>query len=170
MEIINYLKRNNGSEHIVEHVGFHESGDYLLRQLFSESDHPYRQHKYDVEKEYNVIDKSEVDALERQTCGRRMMDFGPQQRTENIDHWHKLVNGDRTCSYCGSLHPMDVIDIVKKHGFGAIEGTDKGYKWYVRRPEVKNAMDGGIKYYRQHDTDEFINAYNELVTKQIQQS
>ena len=59
MEIINYLKRNNGSGHIVEHIGWHESGDYMLRLLFSDDD-GFRQHKYEVEKEYNVINKSEI--------------------------------------------------------------------------------------------------------------
>lgn len=163
MEVINYLKRVNGSEHIVEHVGWHESGDYLLRLLFSESEHPFRQHKYDVEKEYSVIDKSEVEKLERQTCGRRMNEFGPQERKENIDHWKVLPNGDKICSYCGSLHPMSVIEIIKKHGFGVIERSDKSYKWYITRREVGNAMEGGIKYYRQHDTEEFIDAYNDLL-------
>ena len=166
MDVINYLKRVNGSEHIVEHVGWHESGDYLLRQLFSSSENPYRQHKYDVEKEYSVIDKSEVDSLERQTCGRRMNEFGPWERIENMDHWRKLSNGDRTCSFCGSLHPMDVIDIIKMHGFSVINRSDKSYKWYIDRPRVANALEGGIKYYRHHDTDAFINTYNSLLSAQ----
>lgn len=167
MEIINYLKRINGSEHIVEHVGWHESGDYLLRQLFATHGNPYRQHKYEVEKEYAVVDKSEVDKLERQTCGRRMMDFGGWERTENIDHWRVMKNGDKTCSFCGSLHPDDVIKKIKQHGFGVVGFSDKGYKWYVgcnstiRLPDYQ---DGGFKYYRQHDTDDFIKTYNELAT------
>lgn len=163
MEIINYLKRVNGSGHIVEHVGWHASGDYLLRQLFSTTDQPYRQHKYEVENEYEVIDKAEVDALERQTCKSRMHDFGPWERAENIDFWRKLPNGDRTCSFCGSLHPMDVISIIKEHGFGAIQASTKAYKWYIRRQSVSGATAGGIKYYRRHDTDEFISTYNSLV-------
>jgi hypothetical protein len=165
MQVINYLKRVNGSEHIVEHVGWHESGDYLLRLLFSETENPFRQHKYEVEKEYTVIDKAEVDKLERQSCGRRMNELGPFERKENLDHWAVLANGDKVCSFCGSLHPMTVIDIIKKYGFGSISRTDKSYKWYVKRPEVHNAMDGGIKYYRHHDTPEFIAQYNDLITQ-----
>jgi len=162
MEVINYLKRVNGSGHIVEHVGFHESGDYMLRLLFSESDKPFRQHKYEVEKEYSVIDKAEVNALERQTCGRRMVDFGPWEKRENIDIWTKMPNGDRCCSFCGSIHPSDLIEIVKSHGRGAIEFTNKSYKWYVHRPGVSNAMQGGIKYYRYHDTEAFVKELNEI--------
>lgn len=156
MEIINYLKRVNGSGHIVEHVGYHESGDYLLRQLFSQSDKPYRQHKYETEKEYSIVDKSEIDSLDRQTCGRRMNDFGPFERVENIDHW-RGESGNRTCSFCGSLHPSDVIEAMKKHGFGVIGKTDKNYKWYIAIPGNYS------KYYRHHDTDEFIEAYNALL-------
>jgi hypothetical protein len=92
-------------------------------------------------------------------------DWGPWEREENIDHWAVLANGDKTCSFCGSLHPMTVIDIIKKYGFGVIGRTDKSYKWYVTRPEVKNAMEGGIKYYRHHDTQEFMDAFNSLVAK-----
>lgn len=153
MEVINYLKRVNGSGHIVEHIGWHESGDYLLRQLFEISDKGYRQHKYEVEKEYKVIDKSEVDALERQTCGRRMNDFGPFTRAENLDHWKK-EGGFRICSFCGSIHPDDLIEAIKKDGFKIIGRTDKNYKWYINDTK---------KYYRQHDTPEFINAYNSLL-------
>lgn len=168
MEIINYLKRVNGSEHIVEHVGWHESGDYLLRLLFSDGN-PFRQHKYDVEKEYAVIDKSEVEKLERQSCGRRMQDFGPQSRKEGIDHWKIMKNGDRVCSYCGSLHPDDVLAKVKQYGLGVIGNTTKSYKWYVGINSAINLpgyQDGGFKYYRHHDTDEFITEMNNVINSQ----
>ncbi len=154
MEIINYLKRVNGSGHIVEHVGFHESGDYLLRFLFSESENSFRQHKYEVEKEYNVIDKSEVENLERQNCGRN------EGRYElKSDYWRGGTANIRTCSYCGGLHPMDVIKIIKEEGFGVIGQTDKNYKWYI------NSKNGHLKYYRHHDTQEFIESYNQLIPK-----
>lgn len=157
MNIINYLKHNNGSGHIVEHVGWHESGDYLLRRLFSSDEKGYRQHKYEVEKEYSVIEPSEVEALERMTCGRRMNDWGPWEREPYRDFWKTLPNGDKVCSFCGSLSPDNVLAIVEKHGVGCIE-VAKSYKWYVRQPDVKNALEGGIKYYRYHDTPGFIDA------------
>lgn len=163
---MNYLKRNNGSQHIVEHIGFHESGDYLLRQLFSNNDKGYRQHKYEVEKEYDVVDKSEIDKLQRQTCQRRINEFGPWEYKENLDYWKLHDNGDKTCSFCGSLHPDDVIKKIKQHGFGVIGGTTKGYKLYVGvNSSVRLNSDHGMKYYRQHDTDTFIEQWNNLIEK-----
>lgn len=66
-----------------------------------------------------------------------------------------MPNGDRCCSWCGSLHPEDLIDII----YGYIEGTegyhlsftDKSYKLYVNRPGVRNASEGGIKFYVDHE-------------------
>lgn len=74
------------------------------------------------------------------------------------DHWNKFKsNGNRTCSYCGSLHPEDFFEIVKKSGECVegyeIEPSDKGYKVYVRQPGVINAHHGGIKFYKQHLED-----------------
>lgn len=159
-EIINYLKRNNGSGHIVEHIGWHESGDYLLRLLFSTQEKGFRQHRYEVEKEYDVIDAAEVESLERMTCGRRMNDFGPWERESNQDFWKIKPNGDKVCSFCGSLSPDNVLAIIEKHGVGCIEVSDKNYKWYISQPKIGNALEGGTKYYRHHDTPGFIDAVN----------
>ncbi len=68
--------------------------------------------------------------------------------------WEKRPNGDRCCSYCGSLHPDDFLDIMQRYAAGE-EGyhfglTDKSYKVYVSRPGVRNAGDGGIKFYGHH--------------------
>jgi len=156
MEIINYLKRVNGFGHIVEHVGWHESGDYLLQSLFSTSEKPFRQHKYEVEKEYAVVEKSEVDLLERQTCGRRMQDWGPWERGQNLDHW-SIRDGKKTCSFCGSINPTTLLELLKEKGFSIINRSDKSYKWYIEGPGVM------AKYYRQHDTEDFINGYNTLI-------
>lgn len=103
-----------------------------------------------------------TDTGERQTCGRRMTDFGNWERAEGLDTWN-LIGKDRVCSFCGSLHPDRVIELIKEHGWGVIGRTDKGYKFYVHQPNVPNASFGGIKYYRFHDTPEFIEQWNELV-------
>lgn len=77
------------------------------------------------------------------------------------DHWQKFKsNGNRVCSYCGSLHWDDMIALVKQsaeapedapyHSTVGIEPSDKGYKVYVRQPGVRNAHEGGIKFYMQH--------------------
>lgn len=71
----------------------------------------------------------------------------------NGDAWLKHTNGDRVCSYCGSLHPDDFVEIIrlKAEGKGGHLGrSDKGYKWYANRAGVSNAGDGGIKFYTWH--------------------
>lgn len=100
---------------------------------------------------------------EKQTCPSRLNDFGPWERTENIDYWRVLPNNDRTCSFCGSMHPDSVLEAVKQYGIQSIEQSTKSYKWYINRPGIKNASDGGIKYYRAHDTQEFIDELNKLI-------
>lgn len=108
-----------------------------------------------------------VDALpEPMTCGRRFDQYVggvPVHRDqgEGQDHWdrHKS-NGDRVCSFCGSLHPEDFFRLVHeaatapedapRNTVPSIEPSDKGYKAYVHQPGVRNAMEGGIKFYTQH--------------------
>lgn len=73
-------------------------------------------------------------------------------------HWRTEDNGDRTCSYCGSLHPDDFLDIMQRYAAGE-EGytfslTDKSYKVYAKRPGVVNASMGGIKFYGAHAVEE----------------
>lgn len=99
---------------------------------------------------------------EKQTCPNRMESFGGQERKENLDEW-ELRGDDKCCNYCGSLHPDRVLELIKELGWGVIKKTDKDYKWYVERKDVPNAGYGGIKYYRWHDTAEFIEKYNEMV-------
>lgn len=79
-----------------------------------------------------------------------------------LDHWErfKAPPHNRVCSYCGSLHPEDMFALVKQsagtpsdkpYRSGVeIEPSDKGYKVYVLQPGVRNAMEGGIKFYMQH--------------------
>lgn len=67
--------------------------------------------------------------------------------------WTIKPNGDRCCSYCGSLHPDDfwrlVAEAEENSGID-IFPSDNTYKIYVRRPDVKNATEGGIKFYTMH--------------------
>lgn len=68
--------------------------------------------------------------------------------------WRSMPDGSRTCSYCGSLHPADFIDIMHRYTNGEdgyhFDLTSKGYKVYANRPGVKNASEGGIKFYGWH--------------------
>ena len=75
------------------------------------------------------------------------------------DHWQRFkTNGDRVCSYCGSLHPDDFITLVKASAEAAeddltapiIDPSTKNYKIYARRANVSNAHEGGIKFYTRH--------------------
>ena len=45
-----------------------------------------------------------------------------------------------------------------------MEPSTKGYKLYLRRPEIINAGLGIIKYYRWHDNDNPINKFREITT------
>jgi hypothetical protein len=106
---------------------------------------------------------------EYHTCGRRAetgMDSenSPFRHSgKNLDTWD-LIGDDLCCSYCGSIKPSRVIELVKLHGPSVINVSDKIYKWYMRRDEIPNAGFGGIKYYRQHDTKEFIDELNKIIT------
>lgn len=70
------------------------------------------------------------------------------------DHWRTMPDGSRVCSFCGSLHEEDFIDILQHYVAGdegyRFDTTTKGYKWYANRPGVRNAGDGGIKFYNWH--------------------
>jgi len=70
------------------------------------------------------------------------------------DCWQKQPNGDRTCTYCGSLHEEDFVSILEKYIAGeegySFDPSTKDYKSYAHRPGVKNASQGGIKFYHWH--------------------
>lgn len=79
-----------------------------------------------------------------------------------VDCWEKFKAppGNRVCSYCGSLHPDDMIALVKVSANAPIdaeyrsvveiETTDTDYKIYIHQPGVRNASEGGIKFYMLH--------------------
>ncbi len=109
-----------------------------------------------------------VDELpEPMTCGRRAemgmdVENGPFPNSgEGLDRWQKFKsNGNRVCSYCGSLHWEDMLRLVHEAATApedaeyrsvvSIEPSDKAYKVYVHQPGVRNAMEGGIKFYMPH--------------------
>lgn len=120
---------------------------------------------------YDPPFKERVDELpERMTCGRRTSDVwagtnvpvhGSRSLEQGEDYWNKhKSNGDRVCSFCGSLHHEDFFRLVHESATAPedaprgsvveIEATGKRYKVYVHQPGVRNAMEGGIKFYMQH--------------------
>lgn len=93
----------------------------------------------------------------RHRCGRRgespmtSRQFGGDKPLP--DTWDLGPDGNRTCSYCGSIHADDLMAICRKTLTDArygVEGTDKSYKVYVRQPGVRNASEGAIKFYMAH--------------------
>jgi len=70
------------------------------------------------------------------------------------DTWRVLPNGDRTCSFCGSLHPDDWLRLMGEakdpESRTLIDKSNKGYKFYVHQAGVQNALEGGIKFYNWH--------------------
>lgn len=84
----------------------------------------------------------------------------PNRREPGVDHWHRnKKNGDLTCSYCGSLSFDQFKELValciKSNGAEcSIEFSTKKYKVYVTRPGIRNAYEGGIKFYMWHSEDE----------------
>ena len=76
------------------------------------------------------------------------------------DSWRILPNGDKVCSFCGSLSWDDMSRLVKKsletpvdalYRSGVeVDPSDKPYKVYVEQPGIRNATEGGIKFYMMH--------------------
>ena len=90
-----------------------------------------------------------------QTCPRRVGELGPWDHSENLDTWESLPNGDRVCSFCGSMHPDDLIalfpEAIDPNSTTRVELSTKQYKLYIQRDTVSNALMGAIKFYRFHE-------------------
>ncbi len=104
-----------------------------------------------------------------QTCPRRLTDWGPWERTENIDTWdirEQMHAGLRArhCSFCGSLHPDDFMRLVTE-GW-KVGATDKNYKAYLGSPDGRSHE---TKFYFQHlsveQKREFVDLYNRHVVQ-----
>lgn len=89
----------------------------------------------------------------RQHCGRRGESHLGATGRLNPDTWDMGPDGNRTCSYCGSIHFDDLMTICRKTIVDerySVDGTTKSYKVYVRQPGVRNAGEGAIKFYSAH--------------------
>lgn len=99
----------------------------------------------------------ELDGRETFVCPRRRETFRPTTRPWHLDYWRD----DRTCSYCGSMHPDDFMDGARA-GW-EIGPTDKNYKAYMA---LRTDSDHGYtsKVYFQHlsreDREEFADLLN----------
>lgn len=101
-------------------------------------------------------------ASQKQTCPRRMAEWGSWKREEGLDSW-----GPHGCSFCGSLHPDRFMELVEA---GAEVGpTDKSYKAYLRHSEIKGGSgiipNGEAKFYYQHLSSEQRVRFVELINE-----
>lgn len=83
----------------------------------------------------------------------RFASAGPVMCGDMAARWLYGADGNRVCDCCGSIHPDDLLKIARKSLRDeryAITGTDKGYKFYVKQPGVRNAGEGAIKFYTMH--------------------
>lgn len=87
------------------------------------------------------------------TCPRRATHGMVGQRGPNQDHWRDDRWDEfpwkwtpRTCSFCGGLHPEDVLRLL---GEGwEDELTDKQYKGYLHLPGHTQSIEGAFRKMR----------------------
>lgn len=90
------------------------------------------------------------------------------------DYWQVRGN-DKCCSYCGSWHPDEFLEFLKEAADPSKPGcidpaTGKNYKVYIERPQVKNAMDGAIKFYKWHLPNEMSEEIQALYREAVEVS
>jgi hypothetical protein len=86
---------------------------------------------------------------EKQTCPRRMSNWGSWEREEGLDVWRQEKASDtfggapdlevRHCSFCGSLHPDDFMRMITE-GYVVVP-TDKSYKAYLQEPVTEERLE-----------------------------
>lgn len=100
--------------------------------------------------------------------------WSPKNKNKDGSWWERWphdIKPPRTCSFCGSVHPADLLELLLA-GF-EMEPSNKGDKWYVHPPGWRKHMDRVfgelrmnpvksafveaqplIKFYTQHATTE----------------
>jgi hypothetical protein len=89
------------------------------------------------------------------------------------DTWDIGPDDNRTCSYCGSIHPDDLMEICRKaltDEAYAVEPSTKRYKVYLRQPGVSNAGEGAIKFYMHHAPANPSNEDQDLFARAVRKS
>lgn len=93
---------------------------------------------------------------EKFSCPRRSESpFGSKDAAECPDSWRD----DRSCSYCGSMHPDDVLAAVKAGE--KLGPTDKNYKVYVGNASKK----AYFQHFAMEHRLEFIRLHNDLTMR-----
>lgn len=98
----------------------------------------------------------ESEPLKKHACPRRREIGAVPTTYPDEDTWTKR-DGFWCCSYCGSIHPDDLIRIMQTNG--ELGPTDKAYKVYVSTSDKRWG-----KFYFQHlsleQRHQFIDLYN----------
>lgn len=63
------------------------------------------------------------------TCPRRI---DAARLSGHVDSYRKRGSSEAACSYCGSISPARLLEILSEGG--AVSPTDKNYKLYVKGP------------------------------------
>jgi hypothetical protein len=134
---------------IFRHAGYDDNGDFLLQDLMQERK-PFSVRKVDIQNQYDECPDFDVETYlkDRTTCGRRMNDWGPWQREENLDYWQDRGSDGIRCSFCGSAKFElfeEVIAAVNEGKDGYSIEQAKNYKFYLGTPENSH-----IKFYTPH--------------------
>jgi hypothetical protein len=90
------------------------------------------------------------------SCPKRMLEPGPWERKDGLDDWEiRKEGGYRACTFCGSIHPEDLVKFCDK--VDGLENyiTRKGSigpvaKLNLHDKSIKNATEGPIKFYTTH--------------------
>lgn len=91
-----------------------------------------------------------------------------------LDHWVKTGH-DRCCSYCGSWHPDEFLAFLHEAADSQkpqhyITHATKSYKIYIHRPNVSNAGQGAIKFYKWHLPESIDEATQKLYREALETS
>lgn len=80
-------------------------------------------------------------------------------RGPHNDLWLGVSAPPRTCTYCGSIHPHDALQLLRE-GW-SVEHTGKSYKCYLEPPKaMKWSPTPPVKCYMDHFTEAQIDILN----------
>lgn len=143
-----YFKRK-GSNRVVMCNGCDEHGDYILGSLFEYETSNWKVKDFKLLEEYNEVTDFDPSTIKRQTCGRRIGEYGPWSKDENLDYWEDHDGAD-SCSFCGSAKFELFLEVIKavnedKEGYNLEKASGKMYKYYLGTPGNNH-----IKFYTPH--------------------
>jgi len=86
----------------------------------------------------DILDPAEVHKHDQKIPGMPAPDWQVRGRRDNEPYQHDY----RQCSYCGSIHPEDMLALIKSGS--RLTGTTKAYKRYLITPNPIAGQDCSI--------------------------